>query len=230
MNQIKIGRFISKMRKNQSYTQRQLADILGISDKTISKWETGSGLPEVSLMMPLCDVLHINVNELLSGECLTDVDYKKKAEENMMDLVKERSKCMDVSSMMSLLTNEKILERMHCTESEKEEIMKTIDLLCEMTETVRQEGYSVLHEKYRDRMDNEFFQYAIALLTESGSSEMMYECCLPYLLTSGVSGKEFAEKIIILVGLDKLIKGNNGVYLKILLKSYLGICENPMVQ
>lgn len=81
-------------------------------------------MPEVSLKMPLCDTLHINVNELLSGECLTNADYKKKAEENMMDLVKERGKCMDVSSMVSLLTCEKVLERMHCTESEKEEIMK----------------------------------------------------------------------------------------------------------
>ena len=101
--------------------------------------------------------------------------------------------------------------------------MKTIDLLCEMTETARQEGYSVLHEKYRDRMDNEFFQCAVILLTESGSDEMMYECCLPNLLTSDLSGKEFAEKIIILAGLGKLIKGINGVYLKVLLKSYLGI-------
>lgn len=228
MDQIKIGRFIAKMRKNQSYTQRQLADILGISDKTISKWETGSGLPEVSLMMPLCDALHINVNELLSGECLTDADYKKKAEENMMDLVKERGKCMELSSMVSLWTCEKVLERMRCTESEKEEIIKTIDLLCEMTETARQEGYSMLYEKYCDRMDNEFFQCAVALLTDSGSSEMMYECCLPYLLTSDLSGKEFAEKFIILVGLDKLIKGNNGIYLKILLKSYLGILKVPV--
>ena len=125
--------------------------------------------------------------------------------------------------MVSLLTCGKVLERMHCTESEKEEIMKTIDLLCEMTETSRKEGYSVLHEKYHDRMDNEFFQYALTLLTDSGSSEMMSECCLPYLLTSDLSGKEFAEKFIILVGLDKLIKGTNGLYLKVLLKSYLGI-------
>ena len=81
----------------------------------------------------------------------------------------------------------------------------------------------MLHEKYHDRMDNEFFQCAVLLLTESGSSEMLYECCLPYLLTSDLSGKEFAEKIIIIVGLDKLIKGTNGIYLKVLLKSYLGI-------
>lgn len=90
MDQIRIGKFIAEMRKTQSYTQRQLADILGISDKTVSKWETGNGLPEVSLMMPLCDALHINVNELLSGEHLTDSEYQDKAEENMMKLIKEK--------------------------------------------------------------------------------------------------------------------------------------------
>lgn len=67
----------------------QLAHILGVSDKTISKWERGAGLPEVSLMLPLCEVLEINVNELLTGEKLTDSEYKKKAEANIMDLVKE---------------------------------------------------------------------------------------------------------------------------------------------
>ena len=91
MDQIKIGKFIAQQRKEQSMTQRQLADILGISDKTVSKWETGNGLPEVSLMMPLCDSLKINVNELLSGERLTDFNYKMKAEENIMDLVNERA-------------------------------------------------------------------------------------------------------------------------------------------
>lgn len=90
MDQIRIGKFIAEMRKTQSYTQRQLADILGISDKTVSKWETGNGLPEVSLMMPLCNALHINVNELLSGEHLTDSEYQGKAEENMMKLIKEK--------------------------------------------------------------------------------------------------------------------------------------------
>lgn len=128
---------------------------------------------------------------------------------------------MELNSMVSLLT--KVRERMHCTKSEKEEIIKTIDLLCEMTEMARQEGYSVLYKKYYNRMDDEFFKCAVSLLTESGSSEMMYECCLPYLLTSDLSGKEFAEKFIILVGLDKLINGNNSIYLKVLLKSYLGI-------
>ena len=78
MDQIKIGKFISAMRKEQGLTQRQLADKLLISDKTVSKWECGKGMPEVSLMLPLCDALGINLNELFSGEKLTDADYKKK--------------------------------------------------------------------------------------------------------------------------------------------------------
>ena len=89
MEQIKIGRFIAEVRKAQGLTQRQLADALSISDKTVSKWETGKGLPEVSLMLPLCDALHITVNDLLSGERVSAADYQRKAEENMMDLIKE---------------------------------------------------------------------------------------------------------------------------------------------
>lgn len=90
MDQIKTGRFIAEMRKDKSLTQRQLADILCISDKAVSKWETGKGMPEVSLMMPLCEQLGITVNELLSGERLSSNDYKMKAEEIIMDLVRER--------------------------------------------------------------------------------------------------------------------------------------------
>lgn len=89
MDQIKIGKFIAKERKSKGYTQKQLADILGISDKTISKWECGNGFPEVSLLLPLCGELEISVNELLAGERVSDTDYRKKAEENMLNLVRE---------------------------------------------------------------------------------------------------------------------------------------------
>ena len=89
MNQIQIGRFIAASRKTQGLTQRQLADKLGISDKTVSKWERGKGLPEVGLMLPLCASLGITVNDLLSGERVSDANYQKKAEKNMMDLMKE---------------------------------------------------------------------------------------------------------------------------------------------
>lgn len=90
MDQIKIGKFIAENRKALSLTQRELAEKLHISDKAISKWETGNGLPEVSLMIPLCEALKINVNELLSGEKLNEAEYHKKAEENMMDLIKQK--------------------------------------------------------------------------------------------------------------------------------------------
>lgn len=89
MDQIKIGNFIAKERKIHGYTQKQLADILGISDKTISKWERGNGFPEISLLLPLCEELDVSVNELLTGERVSEDEYRKKAEENMMNLVKE---------------------------------------------------------------------------------------------------------------------------------------------
>lgn len=89
MDQIKTGKFIAQMRKEQGLTQGQLADKLFISNKTISKWETGKGLPEVSLMLPLCEILDINVNELLTGERIPISEYKEMAEENMMNLVQE---------------------------------------------------------------------------------------------------------------------------------------------
>lgn len=92
IDQIKIGRFIAEMRKRQNLTQREFADILGISDKTVSKWECGSGMPELSFMKDICQVLKIDLNELFSGEKLTGIDYKRKAEENLMALIKEAEK------------------------------------------------------------------------------------------------------------------------------------------
>lgn len=91
MDQIKIGKFIAEMRKDQELTQLDLAERLGISNKTISKWECGNGMPDYAVMEALCDILKINVNELLSGERLPSQDYNKKAEENMMSLMQESS-------------------------------------------------------------------------------------------------------------------------------------------
>jgi len=107
MDQIKIGKFIAEARKARNLTQRQLADALSISDKTVSKWERGRGLPEVSLMLPLCDELRVTVNDLLSGKKVSEVDYKKKAEENMMDLIKENEenrKRMALSVICGVIT------------------------------------------------------------------------------------------------------------------------------
>lgn len=107
MDQIQIGKFIAESRRAQNLTQRQLADLLSISDKTISKWECGKGLPEVSLMLPLCAALEITVNDLLSGEKVSSTDYQRKAEGNMMDLMKENEenrKRMALSILTSTIT------------------------------------------------------------------------------------------------------------------------------
>lgn len=90
MNQIVIGKFIADERKRKGYTQKQLAEKLGISDKTISKWECGKGFPEVSLLLPLCSELEITVNELLSAKRVSEEEYRKKAEENMLNMMKEK--------------------------------------------------------------------------------------------------------------------------------------------
>ena len=91
MDQIKTGKFIADERKKKGYTQRQLAEQLGISDKTISKWERGNGFPEISLLLPLCNELDLSVNELLTGERISETEYREKAEENMVNLVKEEN-------------------------------------------------------------------------------------------------------------------------------------------
>ena len=91
MEPTRIGRFIAERRKALGLTQRQLAEQLSVSDKAVSKWETGRGLPDVLLMLPLCAVLGITVNDLLSGERVGEGDYRKKAEENMMELMRENA-------------------------------------------------------------------------------------------------------------------------------------------
>ena len=102
MNQIKIGNFISEERKKKGFTQVELADRLGISNKTISKWERGNGFPEVSLLLPLCEELGISINELITGERIAEEEYRKKAEENMVDIIK-KTKVSKQERIISLL-------------------------------------------------------------------------------------------------------------------------------
>lgn len=107
MNQMKIGKFIADTRKERNMTQQQLADALSISNKTVSKWECGRGLPEVSLILPLCETLQITVNDLLTGARVAEVDYQRKAEENMMDLMQENQenkKRMALSIICGVIT------------------------------------------------------------------------------------------------------------------------------
>ncbi len=87
MNQNKIGAFISERRKAKGWTQNQLAEKLGITDKAISKWETGRSMPDLSLFIPLCGLLKITLNELFAGECITDENIKEKADEVLMEVI-----------------------------------------------------------------------------------------------------------------------------------------------
>ena len=89
MNQEKIGKFILELRKQKGMTQKELAEKVGVSDKTISKWECGNSIPDISYLEALCNSLDISVNELLSGERLSEESYSEKAEENIMALMKE---------------------------------------------------------------------------------------------------------------------------------------------
>lgn len=90
MDQIKIGRFIAEKRKEKKLTQMQLAEILGITDRAVSKWENGKSLPDSSIMLDLCKELEITVNDLLSGEVVTMTKYDETVEKNLIDAIKAK--------------------------------------------------------------------------------------------------------------------------------------------
>ena len=89
MDQLKIGKFIAECRKQKQLTQLQLADKLGITDKAISKWERGIAMPDTSIMLELCDILCISVNELLNGEMINMENINEKNEQLLLDMAKE---------------------------------------------------------------------------------------------------------------------------------------------
>ena len=90
MDQVKIGKFIAACRRKVNYTQMQLAEKLGISDRAVSKWETGKSLPDSSIMLELCDTLGITVNDLLSGEVIKMDNYNKELENKLLEMVRQK--------------------------------------------------------------------------------------------------------------------------------------------
>lgn len=103
MDKIKVGKFILNCRKEKDLTQEQLAEKLGVTSKSISRWENGNTMPDYSLLKDLCNELDINVNELLSGEKIKGNDYMIKAEENFIMLKKK------VDSTLKLLNFVKVI-------------------------------------------------------------------------------------------------------------------------
>ncbi len=99
MDQAKVGKFISQCRKEKGMTQAQLAERFGVSNVAVSKWENGKSLPDASIMVELCDLLGITVNELLSGEKIKVEDYKEKAEKNLVDMQAEKERLKKVTTL-----------------------------------------------------------------------------------------------------------------------------------
>ena len=91
MDQIKVGKFIAQLRREQGLTQEALGEKLGVTNKTVSRWETGAYMPDIELLVPLGEALGVSVNELLAGERLTDEQFRKQADENLVAAVRESS-------------------------------------------------------------------------------------------------------------------------------------------
>lgn len=90
MDLIKIGTFIAERRKIKKLTQTELAEKLNITDRAVSKWENGKSMPDSGIMLKLCDILEITVNELLNGECIKMENYNEILEKNLLDIVKQK--------------------------------------------------------------------------------------------------------------------------------------------
>ncbi|MDE5931052.1 MAG: helix-turn-helix domain-containing protein [Lachnospiraceae bacterium] len=103
MNQIEIGKFIARCRKEKELTQAQLAEKLNITDRAVSKWETGKSMPDSSIMLELCEILGITVNELLSGEEIDMESYEQKVDENLIALKRKDENNMSKNVIISLL-------------------------------------------------------------------------------------------------------------------------------
>ena len=92
MNQVKIGKFIAECRKRENLTQMQLAEKLNITDRAVSKWENGKSMPDSAIMLDLCKILKITVNDLLCGEKVTMENYNKELENNLLEMVRQKEK------------------------------------------------------------------------------------------------------------------------------------------
>lgn len=104
MDQVKIGKFIAERRRNIGLTQLQLAEKLHITDRAVSKWETGRSLPDSAIMLELCDALKITVNDLLCGEVVTMDNYTKELENNLLEMVKQKEQADKRLLKMEIVT------------------------------------------------------------------------------------------------------------------------------
>ena len=103
MDQVKIGKFIAECRKSKGMTQMQLAEKLNITDRAISKWETGKTLPDSSIMLELCEILGITVNDLLNGEKVSSENYAQKLEAQLLNAIQEKERLFQYHRRINLI-------------------------------------------------------------------------------------------------------------------------------
>lgn len=103
MNQIDTGKFIASCRKEKGMTQAQLAEKMNITDRAVSKWETGKSMPDSSIMLELCNILGVTVNELLSGERIEMDNYEEKVNENLIEMKKKEENSLNKNALISII-------------------------------------------------------------------------------------------------------------------------------
>lgn len=109
MDQVKIGKYIAQKRKELGFTQKDLAEKIDVTDKSISKWERGNGLPDVTRLAPLCEALKISMNELVAGEDISEAVLSEKTEENIMSLMKENEMQKNNNKVVSYMAGAVLL-------------------------------------------------------------------------------------------------------------------------
>lgn len=210
METTKIGQFISETRKRKGLTQNQLANMLYVSDKTVSKWECGKGFPEISLLFPLCNALEITVNELLSGEMLIETDYKKKAEENMMLLIKEREERRSIS-ILRILEEKQISEKIKNGDLSSLDFKSNIDIILEISAFAMNNGLFEINKYLESSNISPFLKKLIIYSTASEkmlSNDEFFELFAEKIIVSNYSYKEVMENIIYLQGYMYILQGD----------------------
>lgn len=212
MNQVKIGQFIAEIRRKKGLTQGQVAEKLLVSDKAVSKWECGNGLPNVSLMIPLCDILGISLNELLSGECVSEEGYRERAEENIIKIIEEREKSQQ-KSVLTILENYDIYSRVK--EQDKfifKYCLSLIDAVCEIAECAENNGLLELR-KYLDNPNIDSFLRELIYYSVSEekllSENELFDVFSVRIITQDMTGETLIKHLIMLQGYMYILQGNS---------------------
>lgn len=202
MDQKRIGSFISELRKEKNMTQKDLAEKLGVTDRAISKWENGRGMPEVSLMKPLCEALGISINELLSGERIEQKDYREKSEFNFlntMDYTQKKIKkntlfrklviAFLVIAMLAvlLLMDARVITRRYFSPKEEVEffsVVKTLPVASQGAQISRDTVHDVVDQDITEKIDLETLEDLLPLMRVS---------IFPILISSHWIGDEVYE-------------------------------------